>query len=185
MKNYKTALLIFLALALCLSLTACGKAVPGKKVLVRDIMANDYIFKNADLQITSFEITQRQTRKNDMKDYVWVTIRAENRYGAYDASYKLTYELFNDGWKLSVCSCTDRVVTPNSYPTEKEVLDNVYESGYAKVTVESTSFINDRAGFILTGYKDGECWNISRGCTFSFESGWSELTGLAQKQYDW
>ena len=185
MKRFKNILLIFLSLAVCLSLTACGKPVPGRSQIIEDITANDSHFKGSELKVTSFEITQRQTRERDMQDRVWVTLRAENQYGTYEASYELLYELYNDGWKLADCDRTDYTVTPNTYPTEEELMQSVIDDGYTDLTVVNTVFGETSVGIALTGYKDGRWWDINRGCQFSLASGWSEPTGLAMTRPEW
>ncbi|MDO4866748.1 MAG: hypothetical protein Q4C10_09330 [Clostridia bacterium] len=185
MKRIKTILLVFLSLAVCLSMTACGKPVPGKNRIIDDIMANDSHFNGSGLKVTSFEITQRQTRERDMEDRVWVTLRAENQYGAYEASYELLYVLYNDGWKLEDCDRADYTVTPNTYPTEEELMQSVIDEGYTDVTVVNTVFGETTVGVAFTGYREGRWWDISRGCKFSLASGWSEPTGIAMTRPEW
>lgn len=72
----------------------------SEREIVKDIQSRDSFFTSYNLKVDSSRITKRQTNPEYKTDYVYIDIVALNEEFIYDASYRLTYELYNNGWIL-------------------------------------------------------------------------------------
>ncbi len=89
-----TAVLIFALLS------SCDKAAKSDKAIVEDLQADSRFFSAAEIQITDFTISKRQTATENRRDTVWITAVAGNEDISCELSYIMTYNLYNSGWLL-------------------------------------------------------------------------------------
>ena len=99
----KNKFLIGLVLLTAIFLTACSGGAKSEKDIANDIAKQDSYFEIYNLKLDDYEITKRQTNKDDKTDYVWITITGNNSEFEYTAEYEAIYVLYNDGWLLEEC----------------------------------------------------------------------------------
>lgn len=93
-------------------LFGCGNKTKGQEEIKADILKNDTMFQDSALKIKSFKIEKRQTQKQNNKDTVWVQLSAESDEYRYDASCRVYYELFSDGWHYDGILTDSKKITP-------------------------------------------------------------------------
>ncbi len=130
MKKKNAVILWVLCTLMALLCCACGARMSAKdeSEIVRDIYAQDSFMSDYKLNVISSHITKRQTCAEDKVDYVWIDVTASNYDFTYQASYKLTYSLYNDGWLLDDVLCVDNTYTAN-HPEEvtQEITDTLMD----------------------------------------------------------
>ena len=108
---------------LCISFTGCnGKRTLTEEEIRKEIQAKD-VFYSQGLEIKEFEIIKRQTDTADREDVIYIHVEGENLDFSVVRNYKLTYLLYNDGWKLETIEPYSDV---EYYIDELEELDNVF-----------------------------------------------------------
>lgn len=175
----KRKLLLLLSVTLLL-LSSCGSGsrVRTEKEILEDIAANDYYFEYG-LEVTSYKIEKRQTNEDDKTDYVWVTLTAESDYFTYEASYTLSYVLYNDGWLFENCNRTNYSYSPLIDVDMSRVdalLAEKYEA-YSFDSVISEDIEYCTAIYLYTatkavGYTMIDCYVVVE-CTFSPQNSWT------------
>lgn len=91
------------------------------------------IFSNHSLEINDMEIVKRQTTVEDKTDIVYVAGTAVNDIAQYNFYYKMTYNLYNDGWILDEVEKDDKnecYSQPLKGPDEQQIYYDV-ESYYS------------------------------------------------------
>lgn len=77
------------------------------------------LFEEFEYYSNPFEITEyteyrRDTDRENKYDNIWVAIVAENDYVKYEASYFLSFTLYNDGWELRTIEYTNDYIAYES-----------------------------------------------------------------------
>lgn len=111
-----------------------SKPSPSKDVvqleqIKSDLVAQEPIFNENMFDIHNFEIDKRQTTIEDKTDIIYVSGSAANDAVEYDFSYKLTYNLYNEGWILDVISEQESNYLPLMTPT-REVIESIITNSY-------------------------------------------------------
>lgn len=81
-------------------LSSCNKSAKSEKDVASDLQADSRFFSAAEIQITDFTISKRQTATENRRDMVWITVSASNEDISCKLSYIMTYNLYNSGWLL-------------------------------------------------------------------------------------
>jgi len=81
-------------------LSSCSKSAKSEKDVAEDLQADSRFFPAAEIQITDFTISKRQTATENRRDTVWITVTASNVDVSCELSYIMTYNLYNSGWLL-------------------------------------------------------------------------------------
>ena len=103
------------------------------------------------MNITDFEIEKRQTTTESKVDIVWVSVKASGDTVKGKMYYKMTYNLYNDGWLLEtieddnvdswhfepLCGVPDAEIA-GYMPEEAEILENTVDFDTATQTVTYT-----------------------------------------------
>lgn len=85
------------ALLIC-ALSGCSQ-VANERQIIEDLQLNRYL-SSSEFEIYDHEIIKRQTDKGAKTDLVWVNVDAKNEWASCNRSFKMTYILYNDGWRL-------------------------------------------------------------------------------------
>lgn len=128
----RKTMLIALVLLIILSFYGCGNTEKSESEILEDISAYDEFIFEYDVEITSSNITKRQTNEDEKTDYVFIELNGSADTFDYFAEYELMYVLYNDGWMLEDIERTDYSYTA-SHPEEvlQSYADDVIESqGY-------------------------------------------------------
>lgn len=92
---------IVLFLLICCALLLCGctsQAVKTEKEILADMQERKLPEECEGAAISGIEILKRQTNQEDKQDIVYVTVQAESENAKLVRSYKLEYNLYDDGW---------------------------------------------------------------------------------------
>ena len=93
----------FLCISLALTLmflSICSKSAKSEKNVAKDLQADSRFFSAAEIQITDFTISKRQTATESRRDMVWITVLASNDDISCELSYIMTYNIYNSGWLI-------------------------------------------------------------------------------------
>lgn len=102
----KTAKLFLPICLLLLFLCACGGPSPASEAQLRkDLESSEeslfsYYSEQLQASVTNFDVVKRQTIVEDQKDTAWVQVSIEGPEVRGNFHYIMSYELYNDGWKL-------------------------------------------------------------------------------------
>lgn len=102
MKRGRVIILLCLA-TLVVFMGGCGKKEASVSQLRSDLAEStrfSELAKRLDVEITNFEIVKRQTTPEDKVDTVWVKVDIAGTAVKGKLYYKMTYNLYNDGWLL-------------------------------------------------------------------------------------
>lgn len=90
-------MVIFLLLLL---LSGCSTGAKSEKAILEDLEKNESFFQRMELEITDYNVTKRQTVKENRTDTIWITVTASNEDIKCTMSYIMRYGLYNSGWIL-------------------------------------------------------------------------------------
>lgn len=163
-RNKGIVYILFIVIVLLLCSCSNGNDAKSESEILKDISTQDHYFSNYEIEISSSNITKRQTNEDSKTDYVWISIVGEAEDFTYFADYELTYVLYNDGWLL-------------------ENFDEVNSSYEAKLkpdikAIEST---------IPVTYTDCSLISEQQSSANSYSylySGYSEISDVLLAQYD-
>lgn len=79
------------------------------------------IFTEHDLEITDMQVIKRQTTVEDKVDIVYVSGSAENDIALYNFDYKMTYNLYNEGWILDEVNKEGSSAMPKKGPSDNMI----------------------------------------------------------------
>lgn len=151
----KRNLLVLILLGIMLLLlTGCGKKPASASVLENDLYNSGGFSRFSNelgMNITDFEIEKRQTTTESKVDIVWVSVKASGDTAKGEMYYKMTYNLYNDGWLLEtieddnvdswhfepLCGVPDAEIA-DYMPEEAEILENTVDLDTATQTVTYT-----------------------------------------------
>lgn len=128
MKHYIRKIIVEICLmsGSILLLCSCGKRANTEEEIRDDILLKDGIFTDCGLEISSFSIEERKTIKDSAIDEVWCSVNASNELFSYEASYYITYYLYDQGWIIDDFS----IETSKATPKESTILQ---EDAYAMI----------------------------------------------------
>ena len=149
----KLLAVIFFVIAI-LMLTGCGKKPASEATLKEDLYNSSNFSRFSEqlgMKITNLEVVKRQTTTEDKVDTVWVKIKAAGDTAEGEMYYKMTYNLYNDGWLLEtitdddvdswyfepLCGVPDEEIA-GYIPAEAEILENTVDLEAATQTVTYT-----------------------------------------------
>lgn len=95
-------IMIILSIMLSLVLWGCGLSHKEHKVIEEEIevlVRQKDIFYEYNLDITDIEIIKQQTNVDEKEDFVFVCVKGQNEDFIAIRNFKITYVLYNDGWK--------------------------------------------------------------------------------------
>lgn len=155
-KTHLLLLAIMLMMILILSGCGLGNNAKSESEILKDISKQDRYFSDYNIEISSSNITKRQTNKDSKSDYVWLSIVGEAEDFTYFADYELTYVLYNEGWLLenfdrvdssyeakqkpdikAIESTIPDIYTDCSLVSEQQLYANAYKylySGYTEIS---------------------------------------------------
>lgn len=101
-------------------------------------------FDQLDLEIKDYKEEKRDTDKAAKSDKIWVEIVAENATVSYNASYLITYGLYNDGWLLENIEIIENDYYALQNPELAEVSDDLQNAHKSVInTYELTNIAVD------------------------------------------
>lgn len=132
------------------------------------------IFTEHDLEITDMQVIKRQTTVEDKVDIVYVSGSAANEDVKFNFNYKMTYNLYNDGWILDEvvedgygCAAhplkrapdymiedkiNDSMTTPHFVYSSYEILDITADLNSGQTYVSVSFTLDYDAGREVTSY---------------------------------
>lgn len=136
MKYIRLSLVLFAVLLL----TACGaESKKTESEIIDDVIANNSIYSDCGLEITSYEITSRLTSTERMTDDVEVTVKSECDEFAYSEDYTLHYLLYDDGWILNDFDRSEANWTAKTIISQEEA-DAIVAASY-----ENAAFLSEES----------------------------------------
>lgn len=152
MKKISIILLLAMLVMCC---TACSNLAKREKEIAKDISKKDSMFKKFSLDIKEYEVTKRQTNKEEKTDYVWITLEGANKEFEYIVDYKLVYVLYNDGWKLENYELLDSSYKAlKSFDPSKE--EKKLSKEYDNLTLVDTTKKKNKTTLIYTAEENSE-----------------------------
>ena len=150
----RNSLVLILLGIMLLLLTGCGKKPASASALENDLYNSGGFSRFSNelgMNITDFEIEKRQTTTESKVDIVWVSVKASGDTVKGEMYYKMTYNLYNDGWLLEtieddnvdswhfepLCGVPDAEIA-DYMPEEAEILENTVDLDTATQTVTYT-----------------------------------------------
>lgn len=150
----RNLLVVILLGIMLLLLTGCGKKPASASTLENDLYNSGSFSRFSNklgMNITDFEIEKRQTTTESKVDIVWVSVKAAGDTVKSEMYYKMTYNLYNDGWLLEtieddnvdswhfepLCGVPDAEIA-GYMPEEAEILENTVDLDTATQTVTYT-----------------------------------------------
>ena len=97
MKKYRKILVLSLLVVSILVLSGCNNQKTTEKK-IREDLQNHWAFSIHNVEIQEFDVIKRQT--NDGIDEIYVHVNGENDQYSVSLSYKMVYELYDEGWLL-------------------------------------------------------------------------------------
>lgn len=101
-KSRKIVVLFWLAICILL-VGGCAKSAASTSQLQNDLSEYKHcagLLDSLDAKITGFEVVKRQTTEEDKLDLVWVRVDIASDAIKGKLYYRMTYNLYNDGWLL-------------------------------------------------------------------------------------
>ena len=120
-------------LLICCALLLCGctsKAVKTEEEILADMQERKLPEECEGATISGIEIIKRQTNQEDKQDIVYVAILAETESAKIVRSYKLEYNLYDEGWVLDGVERYDE--GENSTTALSDPPDSVIDDFFAK-----------------------------------------------------
>lgn len=103
------------------TLEGCGSpAPPSKDKILADVRDKDDTYLRYNINVTSYEIIERETSKTDMIDNVCFQVIGETNNFSYEATYKITYVLREKTWMIGSFECQESQFVPLNFPTETD-----------------------------------------------------------------
>ena len=147
-KHYFPIFVICLCTLLCL--TSCGDNTKSEKELQNDLLGSEEFYDAQEVDVTSFEVEQRLTSKENKSDIVYVTVSVENDDVVGTLNYVMDYILYDNGWELvSVTQDTTPSFSPKSMPSDETVdgiLKEALDNKFGDVPYEITEVNRDTSG---------------------------------------
>lgn len=138
-------LLIFLFIILLLGVAGCGKSTKDKKEILQDLQSECDIFAQNNLDIISFEITNRKTNSEGKRDVVYCYIVAQNENMKYLCDYTITYFLYDQGWFIEeILDDNEQFIPLYTSITQSQASEEVEESLIQLSYEYQTSFSFDK-----------------------------------------
>lgn len=106
MRYRKHSLAGIFIILMIMVLSGCSKSGKAEKEILKDLQANP-AFIAANVEISDYEIIKRQTDVNNKTDLVYITVYTNDPELTCSLSYKLEYELYNEGWLLESVNRSD------------------------------------------------------------------------------
>ncbi len=147
MQKKKWLVLAFSVLTILL-LAGCGAKTASVSTLKEDLHNSDRFSRFSEqlgMEITDLEVVKRQTDKDDRVDTVWVKVKAAGDTAEGEMYYVMTYNLYNDGWRLETITDDDVDLwhfEPLCAPSEEEVLTQLSCYGDYSILDESLDIEN-------------------------------------------
>ncbi|MBQ8655012.1 MAG: SH3 domain-containing protein [Clostridia bacterium] len=126
-------LLLCILILFSLLLSGCSPSAKSAESILADIRESDHYYNDYNLSLDKYSIIKRQTNIEDKSDYIWFSVKSSNSDFLYEASYFLRYTLYNDGWKLDICTINDSSYTAqnSSIITENTLHSSLQENGFS------------------------------------------------------
>ena len=141
-----------------------------------DLESQEPIFSENSFEIQNLEIDKRQTTIEDKIDIIYLSGSAENEAVRYDFSYKLTYNLYNEGWILDVISEQESNYLPLMTPS-REVIESIIPNVYPYPNYDCCEiysvWLYDESVFSIT------LEDLENGATVESSVDWEEYTPYA------
>lgn len=89
-----------LAFLFAILLSSCSGTKAKSENQIRQEIEEHYLWKDLNVNITSFSVEKRQTNQDAKEDIVYITMTGENDSYTAEQFYIATYHLYNEGWIL-------------------------------------------------------------------------------------
>ena len=181
MKKERVVILLCVAV-LVVFMGGCGKKEASATQLRNDLSESAQftdLSNRLNVEITNFEIVKRQTTLEKKVDTVWVEVDIAGDAVKGKVYYKMTYNLYNDGWRLENVAPDETgqwSFTPLTGASEELILS--YLPDGAEIVSDG---IDLKGGLHWIDYQYVEEYpycnvTYTRQCTFSFGSKYNNST---------
>jgi len=144
----KKLLAVIFCATVILLFAGCRKKPASDSKLKDDLYSSDnfsYYSDQIGMKITDLEVIKRQTNTENQIDIVWVNVEASGDTAKGEMYYKMTYNLYNDGWLLEMIEDDNLDLwhfEPLCAPSDEEVESQLSYFGDHKILSEELDIEN-------------------------------------------
>lgn len=174
-----------LFLLICCALLLCGCASQAAKTeeeILADMQERKLPEECEGAAISGIEILKRQTNQDDKQDVVYVTVQAESESAKLVRSYKLEYNLYDEGWVLDGVeqySEGENSTTALNDPPDS-VIDDFFAKQNEQINAHNSTYANESKDYIISNPVYSS-WEVT-GRETNFETGRSIMYVSASRE---
>ena len=174
-----------LFLLICCALLLCGcasQAVKTEEEILADMQERKLPEECEGAAISGIEILKRQTNQDDKQDIVYVTMQAESESAKLVRSYKLEYNLYDEGWVLDDVeqySEGENSTTALSDPPDS-VIDDFFAKQNEQINAHNSTYANENKQYSISNPVYSS-WEVT-GRETNFETGRSIMYVSASRE---
>lgn len=174
-----------LFLLMCCALLLCGctsQAVKTEEEILADMQERKLPEECEGAVISGIEIIKRQTNQEDKQDIVYVTMQAESENAKLVRSYKLEYNLYDEGWVLDTVeqySEGENSTTALGDPPVS-VIDDFFARQNEQINAHNSTYANESKDYIISNPVYSS-WEVT-GRETNFETGRSIVYVSASRE---
>lgn len=174
-----------LFLLICCALLLCGcasQAVKTEEEILADMQERKLPEECEGAAISGIEILKRQTNQDDKQDIVYVTMQAESESAKLVRSYKLEYNLYDEGWVLDGVeqySEGENSTTALSDPPDS-VIDDFFAKQNEQINAHNSTYANEDKQYSISNPVYSS-WEVT-GRETNFETGRSIMYVSASRE---